>query len=132
MTGAGGAVKTQRLSWVTRLSSRRLARGRAGAAIAACALARTPPTRPYQRRVSPLVPAREVCQVVVDRYSLSASAGVLHSSVLRGRPFSAAATAARSSASWRAGSVPRGEDWRSSPLVFSLLPRCHGLWGSQK
>ena len=42
---------------------------------------------------------REVCHVVVDRYSLSASAGVLQLSVLRGRPFSAAATAARSSAS---------------------------------
>src|ERR1017187_7774317 len=44
MTGAGGAFTTRRLSWATRLSSRRLARGRAGAAIAACALARTPPT----------------------------------------------------------------------------------------
>ena len=42
MTGAGGAVTTQRLSWVTRLSARRLARGRAGAAIAACASAETP------------------------------------------------------------------------------------------
>jgi len=25
-----------------------------------------------------------------------------------------------------------GKYWRSSPLVFSLLPRCHGLCGSQK
>ena len=24
------------------------------------------------------------------------------------------------------------EYWRSSPLVFSLVPRCHGLCGSQK
>ena len=67
------------------------------------------------------------CQFVVDRYSLSASAGVLQPSVLRGRLLSAAATAARSSASWRARSVPLGKYWRSSPLVFSLLPRCHGL-----
>ena len=22
--------------------------------------------------------------------------------------------------------------WRNSPLVFSFVPRCHGLWGSQK
>jgi hypothetical protein len=25
-----------------------------------------------------------------------------------------------------------GKYWRSKPLVFSLLPRCQGLWGSQK
>jgi hypothetical protein len=29
-------------------------------------------------------------------------------------------------------SVPLGKYWRSSPLVFSLEPRCHGLLGSQK
>ena len=28
--------------------------------------------------------------------------------------------------------VPLGKYWRSSPLVFSLLPRCQGEWGSQK
>lgn len=27
-------------------------------------------------------------------------------------------------------SVPLGKYWRSSPLVFSLVPRCHGLCGS--
>ena len=27
---------------------------------------------------------------------------------------------------WPESSVPRGKYWRSSPLVFSLLPRCHG------
>ena len=26
----------------------------------------------------------------------------------------------------------RGRYWRSSPSVFSLLPRCHRLFGSQK
>ena len=25
-----------------------------------------------------------------------------------------------------------GKYWRSRPLVFSLDPRCQGLWGSQK
>ena len=29
-------------------------------------------------------------------------------------------------------SVPFGKYWRSRPLVFSLVPRCHGLCGSQK
>ena len=40
---------------------------------------------------------------------------------------SAAATAARSSGQWRARSVPLGKYWRSSPLVFSLVPRCQGV-----
>ena len=29
-------------------------------------------------------------------------------------------------------SVPFGKYWRSSRFVFSLVPRCHGLRGSQK
>ena len=29
-------------------------------------------------------------------------------------------------------SVPFGKYWRSSPLVFSLVPLCQGLLGSQK
>ena len=29
-------------------------------------------------------------------------------------------------------SVPLGKYWRSKPLVFSFVPRCHGLRGSQK
>ena len=32
----------------------------------------------------------------------------------------------------RERSVPLGMYWRSSPLVFSLEPRCQGVWGSQK
>jgi hypothetical protein len=28
--------------------------------------------------------------------------------------------------------VPLGKYWRSSPLVFSLVPRCQGLCGSQQ
>jgi hypothetical protein len=66
------------------------------------------------------------------RYSSSASAGVFHPSVLRGRPFSAEATASSSSGECLARSVPLGKYWRSRPFVFSLVPRCHGLCGSQK
>ena len=123
--------------------------GRAGAAIAACALVRrgsprtllavigrcgpveiqasTPRAWPL-RRIARCGPAH----TVVVRYSFNASAGVLQPRVLRGRPFSVAATAARSSALCRVRSVPFGKYWRSSPLVFSLVPRCHGLCGSQK
>jgi hypothetical protein len=38
-----------------------------------------------------------------------------------------AATAAIASALCMLRSVPFGKYWRSSPLVFSLVPRCHGL-----
>src|SRR5690606_20551696 len=66
------------------------------------------------------------------RASASVAAGVCQPSVLRGRVFNSSATAASSSASWRRRSVPFGKYWRSSPLVFSLLGRCHGLAFSQK
>ena len=62
----------------------------------------------------------------------SASAGVFQASVFRGLALSAAATAAISSALWMLRSVPLGKYWRIRPLVFSLVPRCQGLWGSQK
>ena len=42
------------------------------------------------------------------------------------------AMAWRSSTSHLDRSVPLGKYWRSSPLVFSLLGRCHGECGSQK
>ncbi len=29
-------------------------------------------------------------------------------------------------------SVPLGKYWRRSPLVFSLVPRCQGLFGSEE
>src|SRR5215207_2409340 len=64
--------------------------------------------------------------------SFRASAGVFQPRVLRGRLLRAAATAARSPALWLLRSVPLGKYWRSSPLVFSLVPRCQGLCGSQK
>ena len=58
----------------------------------------------------------------------SASAGVFQSKRLSGpRVAGAAATAAISLALCMLRSVPLGKYWRSSPLVFSLVPRCHGL-----
>ena len=62
----------------------------------------------------------------------SASAGVRQPSVLRGLPLRAVATARRSSTPCVLRSVPFGKYCRSSPLVFSFVPRCHGLCGSQK
>jgi putative transposase len=61
------------------------------------------------------------------RHRSSASAGVAHSRVFRGRALRVAAMAASVSALWTLRSVPFGRYWRSSPLVFSLEPRCHGL-----
>src|SRR6201989_451626 len=74
------------------------------------------------------------CQAAVSRSRIaaSASAGVFQPSVLRGRPFSSSATAASSAGVCPARDVPLGKYWRSSPLVFSLLPRCQGACGSQK
>ena len=33
---------------------------------------------------------------------------------------------------FRGSRSPLGKYWRSRPLAFSLVPRCHGLLGSQK
>ena len=70
-------------------------------------------------------------QAVNATASANFSDGVWKPSVCRGRPFSSSATA--SSCSWVtwARLVPFGKYWRSSPLVFSFEPRCHGLLGSQ-
>src|SRR5215210_5356158 len=66
--------------------------------------------------------------VSVDRRNpSSASAGVFQPRVLRGLLLRAIATAARSSALCTLRSVPFGKYWRSSPLVFSFVPRCQGL-----
>jgi putative transposase len=63
---------------------------------------------------------------------IEASAGVFQPRVLRGCVLSVSATASRSFREWREKSVPLGKYWRSRPFVFSLVPRCHGLCGSQK
>src|SRR3954470_5723380 len=67
-----------------------------------------------------------------DSRSSSASAGVFQPSVFLGRALRAAATADISSALWMLRSVPFGKYCRSNPFVFSLVPRCQGLCGSQK
>jgi hypothetical protein len=66
------------------------------------------------------------------RYPLMASRGVLSPRTRRGRRLSSWATARRSWALWTDRSVPLGKYCRSSPLVFSFVPRCQGEWGSQK
>ena len=71
-------------------------------------------------------------QPVSARSSASFSDGFINPRVLRGRLLRLRAKRARSSALWTDRSVPLGMYWRSSPLVFSLEPRCQGLWGSQK
>ena len=62
----------------------------------------------------------------------SIAAGVWYASVLRGLVLGRAATASRSAWLWVDRSVHFGKYWRSRPLVFSLVPRCQGLRGSQK
>ena len=103
--------------------------GRAGAAIAARG---RPPAGRARAALAARVSSTGGRQAAAARCSSRASAGVFQPRVLRGRLLSAAATAARSSALQRARSVPLGKYWRSSPLVFSLVPRCQGLCGSQK
>jgi hypothetical protein len=75
---------------------------------------------------------REVCGVFLRKISLSASASVRQASVLRGLLLRVAATASSSREEYLLISVPFGKHCRSSPLVFSFVPRCHGLCGSQK
>jgi len=68
----------------------------------------------------------------VDSSWSSASAGVRQPSRLRGRWLSSSATSSRWSGRCIDRSVNFGKYWRSSPLVFSFEPRCHGECGSQK
>src|SRR6185312_7000964 len=64
--------------------------------------------------------------------AVNRSAGVSQPRVLRGRVLSCSATAWRSAMLWCDRSVPFGKYCRRRPLVFSLVPRCHGAPGSQK
>ena len=61
--------------------------------------------------------------------SASASDGVLNPSVCRGRLLSFRAMVSKSSWSRVLKSRVRGRYWRSRPLVFSFVSRCHGLAG---
>src|SRR5918997_37646 len=84
----------------------------------------------YAGRIQPVV----ATPLQFREYSttFSASVGVFQASVLRGRVFSAVATAAISVGPYRDMSVPFGKYWRSRPFVFAFVPRCHGEGGSQK
>ena len=64
--------------------------------------------------------------------SLSLSAGVIRFNVSLGRVLSIRSTSAMWTSATSRKSVPLGNYRRMSPLVFSLLPRCHGECGSQK
>jgi hypothetical protein len=66
------------------------------------------------------------------RKSVRTSCGVRSPSTSRGRSLSSAATRSRSARLCTARLVRFGKYWRSSPLVFSLVGRCHGDRGSQK
>src|SRR5712664_859229 len=85
---------------------------------------------PNNRRVQTVVATLIV--FTDDSSSSSASAGVFQPSVFLGRALRAAATADMSSALWILRSEPFGKYCRSNPLVFSFVPRCQGLLGSQK
>ena len=58
--------------------------------------------------------------------------GVSKSSRFRGRALSVAATRSRSCCVSDPIDTPFGKYRRNKRLVFSLVPRCHGLWGSAK
>lgn len=64
--------------------------------------------------------------------SMILSAGLAQSRVFLGLSLSSSATASRQSWLYPERSVSLGKYWRSRPLVFSLVPRCYGLRGSQK
>lgn len=60
------------------------------------------------------------------------SAGVFQPRIFRSLLLSASWTAMRSLRPQRERSVPLGKYWRSRPLVFSFVARCHGGFGSAK
>lgn len=63
---------------------------------------------------------------------LNISAGVWKSRVFLGRSFNCLATAFSLACEWLERSIPLGKYCLSKPFVFSLVPRCQGLCGSQK
>jgi ubiquinone/menaquinone biosynthesis C-methylase UbiE len=80
-------------------------------------------------RTTDEAPVRTICQLLPDRPVTGLDIGCgtgRYSRLLRALLPDGSRLAASDV------SVLRGKYWRSSPLVFSLLPRCQGLWGSQK
>src|SRR6266853_1583846 len=104
------------------------------APVAACAAKKHRRQQPQVHRISRRVQTVVATLIVFtdDSSSSSASAGVFQPSVFLGRALRAAATADMSSALWILRSEPFGKYCRSNPLVFSFVPRCQGLLGSQK
>jgi hypothetical protein len=83
-------------------------------------------------RVQPVVATPACWSNRRGRCSSRASAGVFQPRIFRGLLLSASWTARSSSRPQRERSVPFGKYWRSSPLVFSFVARCHGECGSAK
>src|SRR5262249_18442347 len=71
---------------------------------------------------------RRCPQAVIATASANACDGGIHPMVCRGRVLSERAIASSSRCVRCERSDDLGRYWRSSPLVFSLLPRCHGLF----
>jgi len=71
-------------------------------------------------------------QPVNATHALNRSASVSYPNVLRGRSFNCRATLFNVACECTDNSVPFGKYCLRRRLVFSLEPRCQGLWGSQK
>ena len=97
-------------------------------------LCRAPAERSVARRDRRTKRVPEVLcpQAVIATALANACDGVIQPRVCRGRVLSERAMASSSRWVHCERSVDLGRYWRSSPLVFSLLPRCQGLFGSQK
>ena len=91
-----------------------------------------------RKRVRELEMDREIlkkahwAQPVNATPSLSSSAGERKPNVFRGRWFSRSAILFRSACEQLDRSVPFGKYCRRRRFVFSFVPRCQGLCGSQK
>ena len=73
------------------------------------------------------IPANEANHLRCRRsHRRMAWSGVASSRHNRGRSFSSAAMSSSSACVHRVRSVPLGRYWRSRPLVFSFVGRCHG------
>src|SRR5262245_57667464 len=78
------------------------------------------------------IPERLCPQGVIATALANACDGVIQPRVCRGRVLSERAILSSSRCVHCERSVDLGRYWRSSPLVFSLLPRCQGLLGLTK
>jgi hypothetical protein len=88
--------------------------------------------------VTPLCASVRSCRNCVPAQTVDATlacsllAGVWKPKVFLGRRFKRSATWSSCACEMGARSVPRGKYCLNRRLVFSLVPRCHGLCGSQK